>query len=613
MKDLLRTIWNILRYTDRFFSFIRNTILNTILLIGLIMVLLISLNRDKGKESISFPEKAVLKLDIRGDIVEQKRYSDAFESLLFNLDDDDDQETALPDILNVIRAAKDDDAIHAIFLDTSKMGGAGLNQLTTIGTALHEFEASGKKVIAADDNYTQGRYYLASWANTVLLNPMGSVNVLGFGHYSLYFREAIEKLKMKFYIFKVGTYKSAVEPFLRDTMSEADREQSHLWLDALWQDYTTHVTVNRHLAPDALQKYTDNMVDQLMAVEGDSARMAVKAGLVDKLVTRPQIKKELENVAGKDVDIVTMRDYLSSGRVPSGDNSQGNIGIIVAEGNIVDGKAPGGQIGGDSLARLINEAQKQKNLKAVVLRINSGGGSAFASELIRQQLLALKKSGCRVVVSMGSIAASGGYWIAADADKIIADPTTLTGSIGVFGVLPNASESLQALGVYSDGVGTTTIAAGANIIQPLSTEMQSILQLSVESTYSRFLRIVAKGRKLPLRAVARIAEGRVYAGVQAKQLGLVDELGTMERAIAVAGELAGVEPKPTLIRRKLTVKEQVLQFFGSTRAKIVSVVAGENLTGLLEQLHRSAPLLQTVEEFNDPKGIYSWKPEMKIY
>ncbi len=613
MKDLLRTIWNILRYTDRFFSFIRNTILNTILLIGLIMVLLISLNRDKGKESISFPEKAVLKLDIRGDIVEQKRYSDAFESLLFNLDDDDDQETALPDILNVIRAAKDDDAIHAIFLDTSKMGGAGLNQLTTIGTALHEFEASGKKVIAADDNYTQGRYYLASWANTVLLNPMGSVNVLGFGHYSLYFREAIEKLKMKFYIFKVGTYKSAVEPFLRDTMSEADREQSHLWLDALWQDYTTHVTVNRHLAPDALQKYTDNMVDQLMAVEGDSARMAVKAGLVDKLVTRPQIKKELENVAGKDVDIVTMRDYLSSGRVPSGDNRQGNIGIIVAEGNIVDGKAPGGQIGGDSLARLINEAQKQKNLKAVVLRINSGGGSAFASELIRQQLLALKKSGCRVVVSMGSIAASGGYWIAADADKIIADPTTLTGSIGVFGVLPNASESLQALGVYSDGVGTTTIAAGANIIQPLSTEMQSILQLSVESTYSRFLRIVAQGRKLPLRAVARIAEGRVYAGVQAKQLGLVDELGTMERAIAVAGELAGVEPKPTLIRRKLTVKEQVLQFFGSTRAKIVSVVAGENLTGLLEQLHRSAPLLQTVEEFNDPKGIYSWKPEMKIY
>lgn len=615
MKDLLKAIWKILKYADNFFTFIRHAILNVVLLICVIAVAVLLLNReDKETAASKIPANSVLQLNITGKIVEQEVSSDTLSALLSDLSDSDDSNTCLQDILDVIHHAKNDTRIKAIFLDSSKMEGASLNQLTVIGKALKDFRSSGKKVLAGADSYSQGRYYLASWADTIMLNPMGSVDIFGLGRYSLYFKDAIDKLKMKYYIFKVGTYKSAIEPLIRNDMSSADKEQSMQWLDSLWGDYSSHVVTNRRLKPDALQLYTENMQINLETLYGDSAKVAKGAGLVDMLTTRPQMLDEITRVAGEDMELISLRQYLKEGGVPrSFTGREGNIGVIIAEGTIIDGKAPTGQIGGDTIAQLLKDARLDDDIKAVVLRVNSGGGSAFASEVIREELLELKKSGKKIVVSMGSMAASGGYWISASADKIIASPTTITGSIGVFGVLPNFSDSLNALGVHSDGVGTTPLAAGVNIVQPLSDNIQSMIQLSVENTYNRFLNIVASGRNIPVRKVAEIAEGRVYAGRDAKELGLVDELGDMQRAITVAGKLAKVQPKPILIRPKQSMRDKLMQFLSSARAHVTTFMLGGQLGRVVNELEKqhSVAVDSALGKFNDPKGIYSWEPEIQ--
>ncbi|MBM9520712.1 signal peptide peptidase SppA [Desulforhopalus vacuolatus] len=615
MKDLLKAIWKILKYVDNFFTFIRHGILNVILLICVIAVAVAVLNReDKEATALKIPENSVLQLNITGKIVEQEISSDTLSSLLSELNDADNANTCLQDILDVIHHAKNDKRIKAIFLDTSKMDGASLNQLTVIGEALKNFRSSGKKVLAGADSYSQGRYYLASWADTIMLNPMGSVDIFGLGRYSLYFKDAIDTLKMKYYIFKVGTYKSAIEPLIRNSMSDADREQSMQWLDSLWGDYSSHVVANRRLKPDALQLYTENMQLNLETLNGDSAKVARGAGLVDMLATRPQMRDEITRVAGEDMELIPLRQYLQEGGVPRSFAGQdGNIAIIIAEGTIIDGKAPTGQIGGDTIAQMLKDARLDDNIRAVVLRVNSGGGSAFASEVIREELLELKKSGKKIVVSMGSMAASGGYWISASADKIIASPTTITGSIGVFGVLPNFSDSLNAIGVHSDGVGTTPLSAGINVVQPLSKDIQAMIQLSVENTYNRFLNIVASGRNISMRRVTQIAEGRVYAGRKAQQLGLVDELGDMQRAIIVAGKLAKVQPKPILIRPKQTMKEKLMQFLRSARADVTAFMFGDQLGRVVSELEKqhSVAIDSALGKFNDPKGIYSWEPGIR--
>ncbi len=619
MKDLIKTIWKILCYVDRIFTIFRNAIFNTLLFLLIIFIVIGISQTDKQEEkSQVIPEGTILKLAIVGKIVEQRRFPEPLERLFADLEDTPKRETYLQDILDAINHAANDRRIAAILLDTTKMTGAGLNQLHSIGDALLNFRRSKREVIAAADSYRQGQYFLASYASRIFLNPMGSVDIRGMGHYSLYFKEALDKLHIDYNIFKVGTFKSATEPFTRSSMSAADKEQSRIWLSAIWNDFSRQITRNRKLPPEALQRYVDNLALEMQAAQGDSARLAADKGLIDAIHNRQETKAYLREICGKteeqEVNYISIDEYLDSTDMPrSYSAGSGEIAIIVAEGIILDGRQRNGFIGGDSLAKRIQQAKENDEVKALVLRINSGGGSAFASEIIRQELLDFKRSGKKLVVSMGSIAASGGYWIAAEADQIWASPSTLTGSIGVFGALPTFQRTLARAGVYSDGISTAPHIHSQAPLQALSPAMQSVLQQSVEHTYRIFIDIVKRGRNMARQKVEELAQGRVYAGTLAKRTGLVDELGDLQQAVAAARKLIGIEEaRAFYLRPKQSFREQIIEMFNSVRirfgAALLPQFARGELRTLLEtvQYGYGTPLLPGI--MYDRNAIYSYTP-----
>lgn len=609
MKDLISAIVNILKYTGKFFTIIRNTFLNIAFLI-FVAILVFSYYSSTKQPEITIKKSSILRLDLYGNIVEERKILSSLERLLEDplLGQSRQQETLLQDIVDVIDKSRSDKDIKVILLNLKQMGRAGLNQLETIGSALNRFKESGKQVIAAEDYYTQSQYFLASYANTIIVNPMGGVDIHGLGVYRLYFKDAIDSLKINYNIFKVGTYKSALEPFTRTDMSVQDQKQNEIWLSKLWQNFSTIVTKNRQINSFQLRRYTDNTAEELEKVKGNTAQLAVNTGLVDQIMTRNQVKDHLKAIVQATENALPMtstKTYLET-IVPSytpDATSQTNIGIIIAEGNILPGKQPTGFIGGDSLSALIDKARTDSTIKALVLRINSGGGSAFASEIIRQSLLEFKKSQKPLVVSMGSVAASGGYWIAADADKILAEKTTITGSIGIFGAIPTFEKSLEALGIYSDGIGTTPLAAGLNITRPLSEPLKDSIQQTIEYNYGQFIGIVATGRDMDLSRVEKLAEGRVYDGVTAKEIGLVDKLGSLDDAIQMSAELAGLKDyKARYIRPPSTVKDQLLHYFTSGLKPFASRVDPQWLTLLQEAFSTQIDQLMS---FDDPAGVYA--------
>ena len=609
MKDLILAILNIFKYVGRIFTFIRNTLMNLTMLALLIIVLLTLL----PKEVSHIPSQSILRLDISGNIVEEKRIFGAVEKLLDDSVDPDatEPETGLQDILDIIDNGAADDRIVALLLNLKYMENAGLNQLQVIGQALTNFKESGKTVIAAEDYYTQSQYYLASHASKIFLHPMGGVDIHGFGVYRLYFRKAMEKLAITYNIFKVGTYKSALEPFTRDDMSEEDRKQNEIWLSALWRVYTDTILQQRKLSQGVLENYTSNISEALQGTQGDTAQLALKIGLVDEVANRADISTYLSTLT-KSSDgkprFIGSQTYLDS-LLPSYSkvDLQGDkIGLIIAEGNILPGKQPPGLIGGDSLAALIKNAREDKQIKALVMRINSGGGSAFASEIIRQELLLLQKKGKPVVVSMGAVAASGGYWIAADADEIWASEATITGSIGIFGAIPTFEKTLSSLGISSDGIGTTPLAAGLDLTQPLPEPLKNAIQQSVAHNYDQFLQIVASGRELEKSRVGELAEGRVYDGKEAQKLGLVDKIGSLEDAVEAAANLAGISDySAEYIQPATTVREQVLHFFATHISPLAALVT----TNDYPLMRKVKKVVETkMNDFlflEDPQGIYA--------
>ncbi len=611
MKDLITAVWNIFKYTGRFFTLIRNLFFNLLLLLLIAVLFIALLPREKTK----IPYGSVLRLDITGDIVEEKKLISTLEKFLggpFRLDVSE-PETALQDILDIIEEGTDDDRVSVLLLNLKEMGHAGINQLENIGAALEDFKNSGKTVVAAEDFYTQSQYLLASYASRILLNPMGGVDIHGFGVYRLYFKDAVDRLGVHYNVFKVGSYKSALEPFTRNSMSPEDLQQNELWLSALWQVFTDQVTSHRKISLETLHNYTNNIDDALRATQGDPARLALDTGLVDQLATREELDKYLASQAGKpsgSPNIVASDDYFDA-LTPSylDDGSRAPVvGLIIAEGTILPGKQPQGMIGGDSLATLIRKARENKDVKALVLRINSGGGSAFASEVIRQELLELKKSGKPVVVSMGTVAASGGYWIAADADQIWASPATITGSIGIFGAIPTFEKTLASVGVYRDGTGTTPLAAGLDLSQPLPEQLKSAIQQTIEYNYGQFLQIVAKGRKIEPSKVAELAEGRVYDGQSAKSLGLVDNLGSLEDAIDAAAGLAHLQSFETkYIQPPESVQDQFFQFLTTALAFFTkdSLARHPVLLGIRKSLINNLGRLPLL---TDPRGVYAQCP-----
>jgi protease-4 len=443
---------------------------------------------------------------------------------------------------------------------------------------------------------------------------MGGLLLTGFGIFQNYYREALDKLQVHFHVFRVGSYKSALEPFMRSNMSEFDREASSALLEVLWAAYKKDVADARGITPELIDDYINHFPEKLAEHGGDAARLALAFRLVDELKTMDELRRELIELAGEDRSRHTFRqvrfdDYLKAIRPPAASaGSEPKVGVIVAQGMILDGTQPAGRIGGSSLSALIRQAREDDAVRSVVLRIDSPGGSAFASDAIRRELELLKPAGKPLVVSMGSVAASGGYWIATGSEEIWAASTTVTGSIGIFGAFPTFERSLEAVGVFNDGVGTTRLADAFNPSRPMNAPMAAALNQVMGSSYRTFLSRVAESRKMTLDAVERVAEGRVWAGQTARDLGLVDKLGSLGDAIASAARKAGLEKytvdylQPPLTRRERLLR-QLNELFTALSGSIVAALA-PSPPAILKLV--SGPLWDDVLRLNDPNGIYAY-------
>jgi len=525
-------------------------------------------------------------------------------------------ETLLPDLLDAISAAKDDARIKLIVLDTHSLSGGGLSKLQELGTALRDFRASGKRVVALGDYFDQAQYYLAAQASEIYLDPLGLVYIDGFSYYRTFLKEAVDKLGVDINVFRVGTYKSFTDQFSRSDMSATEREETAVWLGALWNAYQQDVTRARSLPPGAVNDYVLQAPAALAAARGDAAKLALQRGLVTALKSRRQLSDELKALVGEDrsshsFNQVPMNEYLQVVRAkrklkPSTD---AHVGIVVASGDILDGHQAPGNIGGDSTSDLLRDARYNQSIKAVVLRVDSPGGSMFASEQILREVQALRQAGKPVVVSMSSYAASGGYYIAAAANQIFASPTTVTGSIGVFAVVPTFQRTLQKLGVSVDGVGTTPRAGELQLERPLSEGTRQLLQSGVEHAYAQFLQRVAEGRKKSVEDVDKIAQGRVWAGVDAQRLGLVDHLGGLKDAADAAAKLAdlGSDYETEYLQQDLSLREELLTQLHTTEVKLAVGAGWLSAPPVLQQV--IDPLLdqaRKIAAIKDPRGLYSY-------
>ncbi len=493
------------------------------------------------------PAKAALVIQPEGAIVEQLT-GDPFERALEKVQGSLRSETLVWDLTDAIDAARDDDRIQVLVLNLDRFTGAGQPTMQELTNAIDEFRASGKKVIAQGSVYLQAPYFLAAHADEVYIDPLGFVLIDGYDRYVTYYKDALDKLGIDMNVFRVGAYKSAVEPFTRSDMSPEDREESLAYLGAMWHGYQAEVAKARKLPADAVAKYVETLAAGMTARQGDGAKLALDAGLVTGIRTSLEVERELVELVGADSDDDSYRqvgagDYLRVVRAEAKLRGDGKpvVGVVVASGEILDGEQPAGTVGGESTARLIREARLDDDVKALVLRIDSPGGSMFAAEQIHREIEAIKAEGKPVVVSMGDLAASGGYYVAAPADEIWAQPTTITGSIGIFATIPTVNRTLDKIGVGVDGVGTTSWSGQLRLDRPIGKEAGQFLQATVEHGYETFLDRVAAGRGKTRDQIDSIAQGRVWAGVDAKRLGLVDHLGGFDDAVDAAAARAKLE------------------------------------------------------------------------
>lgn len=563
---------------------------------------------------IEVEQGAALVLSPAGNIVEQKSYADPSMLLLSRMmGEEEETETLLKDVIDVVDFAAKDEKIKVMVLDFGKMGRVDICKIQDIGAALVRFKNAGKRIIAFGDSYSQNQYYLAAHADEVYLHPFGGIFLTGYGVFRVYFKEALDKLMVKFHAFKVGTYKSALEPFIRDDMSEEAKLANLDWLNNIWKNYKDDVAAQRALQAKDIDRYINDMAVNLEKVQGDTAELALAHQLVDGLKTDDEIRDYYIEKIGpadhnaNDYKQIRFNDYLKYMRqmVNKKPQIQDKIGIIVAKGLIMGGKQAAGNIGSDTLSAMIAQARDDDTIKAVVLRIDSGGGSSFASEVIRREVELVQEAGKPVIVSMGSIAASGGYWIAATADEIWASRSTITGSIGVFGAFATFDESMNDLGLHSDGVGTTLLSNAFDPSRPINPMFADIMTQMIENTYSRFLGLVAKGRGMSVQDVDKIAQGRVWAGRTALELGLVDRLGNLDDAVKAAAERAGLDVYESIyVTPPLTPKEQLMKELSEYMVRFAP-----KLNEPVKTFAYFQSVFNGVQEFinqmNDPRGVYA--------
>jgi protease-4 len=529
------------------------------------------------------PPRAALFIQPRGDIVEQ-RSGDPIQIAFNQARGQGDSQTLLWDLTESIRAAARDDRVQAIALQLDYLGGAGQPTMEELAEAIRRFRASGKKIVAYGTSFTQGQYYLAAQADEVYLDPAGEVLLQGYERYRMYYKGLLDKLAVDVHLFRVGEFKSAAEDLVRTGMSPQDKLESQVYLNSLWKSYKEAIARARGLDADVVEQYTNRFIEGLRSNSGDAARMALEAGLVTALKTEDEVTARLIELVGRDDEeehrypLIELADYVrvhhAEERLHKG--AGGRVGVIVAYGEILDGRQPPGAIGGVSTARLLRDARYDKDIAAVVLRVNSPGGSALASEKIYREVAAIRAAGKPVVVSMGDVAASGGYYVAAPANEIVASATTITGSIGIFAAVPTLDRTLAKVGVTVDGVGTTALSGKLRVDRPLDPVLRDYLQLSIEHGYELFIGHVAQGRNKTRDEVNEIAQGRVWTGQNAKDRGLVDTLGGYEDAVKSAARLAKL-PEGYEVRRvepELSWAEQLVLELRVGAARLSATVLG---------------------------------------
>lgn len=610
MRTLWRFIAGFFKWTWRVLNFVREMVLNLFFIFLVLVGAGIWMQIGNGSNSEQTARGALL-LDISGVIVDKPSTNHRLGALgrqLFGASSDRLQENSLFDIVNAIRQAKDDRNITGIVLDLKNFTGADQPSMRYIGKALREFRDSGKPIFAVGENYSQGQYYLASFANKIWLSPQGQVDLHGFATNGLYYKTLLDKLKVSTHVFRVGTYKSAVEPFIRDDMSPAAREADSRWIGELWQNYLHTVSANRQISPQQLFPGAQAIIDGLTSVGGDTAKYALDHKLVDALASSADVEKALTKQFGwskteNNYRAISYYDY--SLKTPA--DTGGTIAVIFANGAIMDGEETPGNVGGDTTASQIRDARLDPKVKAIVLRVNSPGGSVNASEVIRAELAAAKAAGKPVVVSMGGMAASGGYWISTPANYIVASPSTLTGSIGIFGVINTVENSLSSIGVHSDGVSTSPLA-DISMTKALSPEVQQMMQLSIEYGYKRFITLVADARKRTPEQIDKIAQGHVWTGEDAKANGLVDSLGDFDDAVAKAAELAKLKQwHLDYYQDEPTVLDMVMDSMtGSVRAMLPEAIQAMLPAPLVSAANTVKAEGDKLAAFNDPQNRYAF-------
>ncbi|WP_372016718.1 signal peptide peptidase SppA [Pseudoxanthomonas sp. 10H] len=532
-------LWDVMNFT-------RRLILN-LLFFGLLFLVLVGFIAAVGKGGVQpLQERTTLVIAPEGRLVEQFTADPVTRALARAFGDRSAEEIQLRDLLRAIEAAKDDKHIERVLLQLDKLEPSGMASMREVAAALAELRASGKQVVAFGENIGQSQYLLAAQADEVYLDPMGSLLLEGLGRYRQYFRTGLQdKLGVDVHLFRVGEFKSAAEPYILDAASPEAKEADLYWMNDVWQRYLADVGAARKLDPAQLAAQIDALPDGIEAAGGDIAQHAQAMKLVDGLKTREQVADLMteRGVADEDDELgfrhVTLDGYLvqlDSKRLPVDRRPQ--VAVVVAEGEITGGDQPAGRIGGESTAALLRQARADEEVKAVVLRVDSPGGEVFASEQIRREVELLKADGKPVVVSMGDLAASGGYWISMNADRIYADPSTITGSIGIFGLIPNFTRTLDKIGVHTDGVSTTRFAGAFDVTRPMDPEVGRVIQAVIDKGYADFTGKVAAARGKPVEEVDAVARGRVWSGAQAKERGLVDELGDLGDAVADAAARA---------------------------------------------------------------------------
>jgi len=581
-----------------------------LIFVALVIVLLVFLFSDDDPD---IADTTALVIAPKGQLVEQLT-GQSIERMIDEARGAVPPETLVKDVVDAIEAGKDDDRVQALVLDLSAFGGGRMTKLQDVRDAIVEFKTSGKTVVAVSDFYEQDAYFLAANADEILVHKMGGIVLQGFGRYKMYYKDGIDRLGLDVHVFRVGEYKSYAEPYLRNDMSPEAKEANLDYLGDLWRIYLEEVAAARGMTVEQLEEYANEFPRLIEEANGDTAKAALDFGLVHQTLTRIEVREHLIELVGEDEDThsynrITYSDYLKAddedrfGRKAKGDR----VGVVVARGTILDGSHPPGTIGGDSTAALIRQARNDENIKAIVLRVDSGGGSAFASEVIRRECEKARADGKPVIASMGSVAASGGYWISTSSDQIWAYPSTITGSIGIVGIFPTFQRPLaKYLGVRVDGVGTTPLA-GFRPDREMPEEVGQVLQNIIEQGYRDFLQRVAESRSMTTEEVDKIARGRVWSGEDALELGLVDNLGDLDDAIAAAAELAelGDDYAVSYIEKKLKFKDRILRdlMARGIRSAGPEFASDSPLDEVIRQIQHS------VAEFaalNDPNHAYAW-------